>query len=602
MATINYAAREISVKIVYYGPGLSGKTTNLQVIHRKIPKESKTEMISLATETDRTLFFDFLPLDLGKIRGFTTKFQLYTVPGQVYYNATRKLVLRGVDGIVFVADSSAEKLNENLESFKNMEENLAEYRYQRELIPIVLQYNKQDLPNALPCQYLNTQLNKYSLQWNDAVANKGKGVFESLKLIGKLVIDQLNQRYAPQSAASKSQPAPVTPPKPQQSSPEPIIMPAYQQQPQQPFLQQQMLNPMQQQSSYVDQQAKQIFQNPEEAFGIRAEEKPAPQPPQTGGAFIYEQVGKNEVDREVDRYYTGADQQSGPKTNIQGLNQSQTQQPIFPQAQPQQSFGAGQGQQPMPQQPGGRFPQQPVQPSSPFTPNRQPQATTPLQPQPSQFFNQNQQPFGTVHQPDMYMNPQPAPEPAFGSAPQNPYPTTATQPFANFLETAPQQKPAQADPTELVFESPMPHANQTQQPLPSSPFGTTQGQGQGPMGQPFANQNQYYQQGGQPGASSGDRVDSFYELENLQYSPTQQNSYDQQQHYQQQQQQQAFGQYNQAMNQPGEQEQEEDDDDMFFTSVKGERSRKKSKKPVNPKLQPKQSFFARLLRFLGLSR
>ena len=150
MASINYAAREISVKIVYYGPGLSGKTTNLQVIHRKVPPEFKSDMVSLATETDRTLFFDFLPLDLGKIKGFSTKFQLYTVPGQVYYNATRKLVLRGVDGVVFVADSGADKMQENFESFQNLEENLAEYGYKRETIPIIIQYNKRDLPNALP--------------------------------------------------------------------------------------------------------------------------------------------------------------------------------------------------------------------------------------------------------------------------------------------------------------------------------------------------------------------------------------------------------------------------------------------------------------------
>src|SRR5271157_2146174 len=140
MASINYAIREISVKIVYYGSGLCGKTTNLQVIHRKIPNEHRSDMVSLATETDRTLFFDFLPLDLGKIKGFSTKFQLYTVPGQVYYNATRKLVLRGVDGVVFVVDSAPDKLQENIESFKNLEENLAEYGYQREEIPIIIQY------------------------------------------------------------------------------------------------------------------------------------------------------------------------------------------------------------------------------------------------------------------------------------------------------------------------------------------------------------------------------------------------------------------------------------------------------------------------------
>lgn len=196
MASINYAAREISVKIVYYGPGLSGKTTNLQVIHRKVPPEYKSDMVSLATETDRTLFFDFLPLDLGKIKGFSTKFQLYTVPGQVYYNATRKLVLRGVDGVVFVADSSPDKVQENLESFQNLEENLAEYGYKRETIPIILQYNKRDLPNAMTIEELQHLINKYNLPWSEAVANKGKGVFDSLKLIGKIVIDYLNKKYS----------------------------------------------------------------------------------------------------------------------------------------------------------------------------------------------------------------------------------------------------------------------------------------------------------------------------------------------------------------------------------------------------------------------
>ncbi|MBN1306768.1 MAG: hypothetical protein JXA18_02545 [Chitinispirillaceae bacterium] len=196
MASINYAAREINVKIVYYGPGLSGKTTNLQVIHKKVPPEYKSDMVSLATETDRTLFFDFLPLDLGKIKGFSTKFQLYTVPGQVYYNATRKLVLRGVDGVVFVADSAQDKIEENIESFQNLENNLAEYGYKRENIPTIIQYNKRDLPNALPVEELEQYVNKYRLPWSEAVANKGIGVFDSLKLIGKMVIDYLNKKYS----------------------------------------------------------------------------------------------------------------------------------------------------------------------------------------------------------------------------------------------------------------------------------------------------------------------------------------------------------------------------------------------------------------------
>ena len=222
MASINYAAREISVKIVYYGPGLSGKTTNLQIIHRKIPPDHKSDMVSLATETDRTLFFDFLPLDLGTIKGFSTKFQLYTVPGQVYYNATRKLVLRGVDGVVFVADSAADKIPENLESFQNLEDNLAEYHYKREETPIIIQYNKRDLPNALSIEELQQHINKYNVPWTEAVANKGIGVFDSLKLMGKIVIDSLNRKYSrlsrgtPASAGTSS---PVTMPRAPQPGP-----------------------------------------------------------------------------------------------------------------------------------------------------------------------------------------------------------------------------------------------------------------------------------------------------------------------------------------------------------------------------------------------
>ncbi len=225
MASINYAAREINVKIVYYGPGLSGKTTNLQVIHRKVPPEFKSDMVSLATETDRTLFFDFLPLDLGKIKGFSTKFQLYTVPGQVYYNATRKLVLRGVDGIVFVADSGQDKIEENLESFQNLEDNLAEYGYKRESIPIIIQYNKRDLPNALPVQELERYVNKYNLPCGEAVANKGIGVFDSLKLIGKIVIDYLNKKYSRGSRGSSGASPRPMPPRPQAAPPRPAPPP-----------------------------------------------------------------------------------------------------------------------------------------------------------------------------------------------------------------------------------------------------------------------------------------------------------------------------------------------------------------------------------------
>lgn len=195
MSTINYASREIFFKVVYYGCGLSGKTTNLQNIHRSIPSANKGNLVSLATETDRTLFFDFLPIEAIKIGGFTTKFQLYTVPGQVHYNATRKLVLRGVDGIVFVADSQWEKMRENVESFRNLEENLVEYDYSLEDIPHVLQYNKRDLENKSPVEYLDYLLNRREVRVAafESVATQGEGVFETLNRIAKLVLHRLKQ-------------------------------------------------------------------------------------------------------------------------------------------------------------------------------------------------------------------------------------------------------------------------------------------------------------------------------------------------------------------------------------------------------------------------
>jgi signal recognition particle receptor subunit beta len=191
MVSINYAFKEISCKIVYYGPGLSGKTTNLQYVHKKIPANTKGELISLATDADRTLFFDFLPLNIGDIHGFSTKFQLYTVPGQVFYNATRKLVLRGVDGLVFVADSQRCKMDENLESLKNLEENLKEYGYDLEKLPMVLQYNKRDLPDIASLEELETQLNPKGLTCFESVATTGEGVFDTLKCITKIVLDKM---------------------------------------------------------------------------------------------------------------------------------------------------------------------------------------------------------------------------------------------------------------------------------------------------------------------------------------------------------------------------------------------------------------------------
>ncbi|MDO5576060.1 MAG: ADP-ribosylation factor-like protein [Fibrobacter sp.] len=214
MASISYATKEICVKIVYYGPGMSGKTTNLQVIYNKVLPEFRSKLTSLTTENERTIFFDFLPLDLGKIKGFNIKVQLYTVPGQVYYNATRKLVLRGVDGIVFVADSAPDKISENIESLKNLEENLAEYKYRRESIPMIIQYNKRDLPHALSIQDLQEHVNLFNLDWTEAVAGKGIGVFDSLKLICKKVIDNFIKKYLGSGAPRPRQ---VLPRPPQQS-------------------------------------------------------------------------------------------------------------------------------------------------------------------------------------------------------------------------------------------------------------------------------------------------------------------------------------------------------------------------------------------------
>ncbi len=193
MSFINYSAREINCKIVYYGCGLCGKTTNLQFIYEKTSTESKGKMISLATETERTLFFDFLPLSLGEIKGFKTRFHLYTVPGQIFYDASRKLILKGVDGIVFVGDSQAERMDANIESFENMKENLQEHGYDIDNIPYVVQYNKRDLPSAVPVEELRKVLNPSNVPDFEAVATKGIGVFETLKAVIKLVLIELKK-------------------------------------------------------------------------------------------------------------------------------------------------------------------------------------------------------------------------------------------------------------------------------------------------------------------------------------------------------------------------------------------------------------------------
>ena len=191
LSFINFAAREINCKIVYYGAGLGGKTTNLQVIYQKTADQQKGKMISLATETERTLFFDFLPLDLGSVRGFKTRIHLYTVPGQVFYDASRKLILRGVDGIVFVADSQEQRMDANVEALENLLSNLKEHGYDFNKIPYVLQLNKRDLPNILPVDMLATELRKKNEPIMEAVAFQGVGVFETLKEIAKQVLQEL---------------------------------------------------------------------------------------------------------------------------------------------------------------------------------------------------------------------------------------------------------------------------------------------------------------------------------------------------------------------------------------------------------------------------
>lgn len=194
MSFINYAAREINVKIVYYGPGLGGKTTNLQYVYEKSKPQHKGKLISLATETDRTLFFDFLPLELGSVRGFKTRFHLYTVPGQVFYDASRKLILKGVDGVVFIADSQEARMEANKESLENLEINLRENGFELKTIPYVLQFNKRDLPSAVAADLMYKELNIKGEPTFEAVATEGMGVFETLKAVAKQVLYELRRR------------------------------------------------------------------------------------------------------------------------------------------------------------------------------------------------------------------------------------------------------------------------------------------------------------------------------------------------------------------------------------------------------------------------
>jgi len=191
MSFINHNAKEIHCKIVYYGPSLGGKTTNIQWVYQSLAQDQRSKLVALNTEIERTLFFDFLPLDVGEIRGFQTRFHLYTVPGQVIYDASRKLILKGLDGVVFVVDSQADRLEENIDAMKNLEKNLQQQGYNIREIPLLIQYNKRDLPNALPLHELRRHLNLYSAQEIEASAFEGKGVLESFKLISKNIIQIL---------------------------------------------------------------------------------------------------------------------------------------------------------------------------------------------------------------------------------------------------------------------------------------------------------------------------------------------------------------------------------------------------------------------------
>ena len=192
MSMINYASREINCKVVYYGSGLGGKTTNLEYVYSRVNPDTKGKMISLATETERTLFFDFLPIDLGEIRGFKTRFHLYTVPGQVYYNASRRLILKGVDGLIFVADSQRSRLEANIEAMHNLYENMESYGYDIETIPFVIQYNKRDLPDIMSAEELRSVINPMGVPDFEAIAIEGDGVFQTLSAVSKLVVKSLS--------------------------------------------------------------------------------------------------------------------------------------------------------------------------------------------------------------------------------------------------------------------------------------------------------------------------------------------------------------------------------------------------------------------------
>jgi len=229
MVQINFAQKQVNAKIVYYGPGMSGKTTNLEVVHQRAPDNNRGDLTSISTDGDRTLFFDYMPLELGTVAGMKTAFQLYTVPGQVYYNSTRKLVLQGVDGVIFVADSSRANMEQNLESLRNLEENLNEYGKSLSSLPYVIQYNKRDLPDAMSVEELNEALNRHGVPFFEGVANTGQGVFPTLKCLAACVLQNIMSESssavgAPAAAGpTAGAPAPVAAAPPPDAAPAPAL-------------------------------------------------------------------------------------------------------------------------------------------------------------------------------------------------------------------------------------------------------------------------------------------------------------------------------------------------------------------------------------------
>jgi signal recognition particle receptor subunit beta len=590
MASINYADREISVKIVYYGPGLSGKTTNLQVIHRKVPPEYKSDMVSLATETDRTLFFDFLPLDLGKIKGFATKFQLYTVPGQVYYNATRKLVLRGVDGVVFVADSAPDKMQENLESFQNLEENLAEYGYKRESVPIILQYNKRDLPNALPVEEINRQFNKYNLPVTEAVANKGVGVFDALKLIGKIVIDYLNKKYSRPSRSGSSEAAPA--PMPQRTQYPPVSAPPQRmQQPpqaqQQGFQGYQQPAPpsgprggMNQPSGFSAPQ----YQQPQQMSGFQQpmnmQAPPVRQPPyrpQQSGMPQQPMANPQQMiptpSQLQSRQFTPpAQPQNFQRQAAPGFPQQGTMRPAAPAPQqpmyqqpPMQSRVPNQGMQ-QPMQPGNTsqyqrgFQSQPNQaPADPFSEEAS------FEPQNQQTFEPKQQ--KQQYQGDDFYN--------YGNVNLN-----QQQQFSQPHQDDQQEEEhfeLQSAPDEQMADNMPVHGSKTDLDMEIEKYQREieekqrrmrmQGQSQAPAQMPQQRIPEQMQQ--QPQNQFGQEQEGDYDVYNMEISGYQ------------------------GQNQPPTQRQpvvpvSENDDDMYFTSIDTDKQRRPIRKPLNPRTQQQQ--------------